>query len=130
MSETLLASQALVSRDELNQFQIFRNVLIDSIWKLLSKCEVRNLGDREVLIEKGQSNRTMYLVLDGLLKVFLDDSHHREAAELGKGQAVGELSVIDGSTASAFVVSVGETTLLCVDENTFWQLTHVSRVFC
>lgn len=130
MSDTLLASQALFSREQLNEFQIFRNVLIDSIWELLCKCEVRNLRDREVLLERGQSNRTMYMVLDGSLKVYLDDDHHREAAELGQGQAVGELSVIDGSAASAYVVSVGETILLCVDENTFWQLTHASHVFC
>ncbi len=130
MSDILLASQAVFPREHLNQFQIFRNVLIDSVWELLCKCEVRKLDDQEVLLERGQSNRTMYLVLDGSLKVFLDDNHQREAAELGQGQAVGELSVIDGSTASAFVVSVGETILLCVDEKTFWQLTHASHVFC
>lgn len=123
-------SQEQFSREHLNQFQIFRHVLIDSIWELLRQCEVRNLSNGEVLLERGQSNRTMFLVMQGTLKVYLDDDHQREAAELGQGQTVGELSVIDGSTASAHVVSVGESLLLCVDETTFWRLTHASHAFC
>jgi len=48
----------------------------------------------------------------------------------GEGQTVGELSVIDGSAASAHVISAGETSLLCVDEKTFWRLTRASHGFC
>lgn len=129
-SDSALTSQEQFSRESLNRFQIFHHVLIDSIWEFLRQCEVRNLGDGEVLLERGQSNRTMFLVLEGSLKVYLDDDHQRETAELGQGQTVGELSVIDGSAASAHVVSVSETLLLCVDETTFWRLTHASHVFC
>ena len=73
------------SREHLNQFQVFRNVLIDPIWELLRQCEVRNLGADEVLLEKDQSNSTMFLVLEGSLKVYLDEEHKREAVELGQG---------------------------------------------
>jgi|TARA_B110000881_G_scaffold186941_1_gene176017 CRP-like cAMP-binding protein len=73
------------SREHLNQFQVFRNVLIDPIWELLRQCEVRNLGADEVLLEKNQSNSTMFLVLEGSLKVYLDEEHQREAVELGQG---------------------------------------------
>ena len=125
-----MTSPKRFSREHLNQFQVFRNVLIDPIWELLRQCEVRNLSEGEVLLEKEQSNRTMFLVLGGSLKVYLDDEHQREAAELGQGQTVGELSVIDGSAASAHVVSAGETLLLCVDEKTFWRVTHASHGFC
>jgi len=117
-------------REHLNQYQVFRNVMIDPIWDLLRQCEVKNLSEGDVLLQKDQPNRTMFLVLGGLLKVYLDDEHQREAAELGQGQTVGELSVIDGSAASAHVVSAGETSLLCVDEKTFWRLTHASHGFC
>lgn len=48
------------SREHLNQFQVFRNVLIDPIWELLRQCEVRNLGADEVLLEKDQSNNTIF----------------------------------------------------------------------
>jgi CRP-like cAMP-binding protein len=60
-------------------------VLIDLIWELLRQCEVRNLGADEVLLEKDQSNSTMFLVLEGSLKVYLDEEHQREAVELGQG---------------------------------------------
>lgn len=60
-------------------------MLIDPIWELLRQCEVRNLGADEVLLEKDQSNSTMFLVLEGSLKVYLDEEHQREAVELGQG---------------------------------------------
>jgi len=125
-----MTSPEKFSREHLNQFQVFRDVLIDPIWELLRQCEVRNLSEGEVLLEKGQPNRTMFLVLAGSLKVYLDDEHQREAAELAQGQTVGELSVIDGSAASAHVISTSEVLLLCVDENTFWRVTRASHGFC
>ena len=60
-------------------------MLRDPIWELLRQCEVRNLGADEVLLEKDQSNSTMFLVLEGSLKVYLDEEHQREAVELGQG---------------------------------------------
>ncbi|GJM14024.1 MAG: hypothetical protein DHS20C12_24270 [Pseudohongiella sp.] len=125
-----MTSSERLSREQLNQFQIFRDVLLDPIWELLRQCEVRDLRAGEVLLKKDQSNRTMFLVLGGSLKVYLGDDHQTEAAELGQGQTVGELSVIDGSAASAHVVSAGDTLLLCVDEKTFWRVTHASHGFC
>jgi diguanylate cyclase (GGDEF)-like protein len=125
-----MTSPKKFSREHLIQFQVFQDVLIDPIWELLRPCKVRNLSEGEVLLEKDQSNSTMFLVLAGSLKVYLDDEHQREAAEVGQGQTVGELSVIDGSAASANVVSASETLLLCVDEKTFWRVTHSSHGFC
>ena len=60
-------------------------MLIDPIWELLRQCEVRNLGADEVLLEKDQSNSTIFLVLEGSLKVYLDEEHQLEAVELGQG---------------------------------------------
>ncbi len=125
-----MTSSASLTRENLNQFAIFHNVDVDPVWDLLRQCEVRTLGEGEALLEKEQPNRTMFLILSGTLKVYLDDANKQEAAELGQGQTVGELSVIDGSAASAHVVSAGETSLLCVDENTFWRLSRASHGFC
>lgn len=118
------------SREHLKQFEVFRDVAMDPVWELLSQCEVRSLADGDTLLEKDHSNRTMFLVLSGSLKVYLDDEFQRVAAELKQGQTVGELSVIDGSATSAKVVSSGVSSLLCVDEDAFWRLTHTSHEFC
>ncbi len=125
-----MTSPLQFSREHLYQFQVFRDVSIDPIWELVRNCELSSLSEGDVLLKKDQPNRTMFFILAGSLKVYLDDEHQREAAEFGQGQTVGELSVIDGSTASAHVVSGGETFLLCVDEETFWRVTHASHGFC
>ncbi len=125
-----MTSPDQLSREHLHQFKVFLDVQMEPVWELLQHCEVRRLSDGESLLEKDHSNRTMFLVLGGTLKVYLDDEFQRVAAELGQGQTVGELSVIDGSAASAHVVSSGVSSVLCVDEKTFWQLTHTSHGFC
>ena len=125
-----MTSSEQLSRENLKQFEVFHDVSMDPVWELLSQCEVRTLGDGETLLEKDHSNCTMFFVLSGILKVYLDDEFQRVAAELRQGQTVGELSVIDGSVASANVVSSGVTSLLCVEEETFWDLTRTSHGFC
>jgi diguanylate cyclase (GGDEF)-like protein len=50
-------------------------------------------------------------------------------AVLGRGETVGELSLLDGSVASAHVVSAEPTTLLEIDEGPFWALINDSHAF-
>lgn len=109
---------------------ILRGVDMDAIWRLLEDCEVAHLDDGMPLLQMNQENRTMYLVLSGQLKVYLDDKRLKEVAQLEPGQTVGELSVIDASKVSAMVCAASKTTVLCVDEDTFWHLIRSSHEFC
>ncbi len=111
------------------KFHILRRVAIESIWGLMENCEVRVLEACEVLLEKGQANRIMYMVLSGQLSVSLEGAQSPPVAHLEEGQTVGELSVIDGSAASAWVRADGPTRLLCVNEPTFWRLVRASHEF-
>lgn len=49
-----MTSPQRFSREHLSQFQVFRNVLIDPVGELLRHCEVSNLSEGEVLLEKAQ----------------------------------------------------------------------------
>lgn len=109
---------------------VFRRMDMESVWPLLEDSEVRMLPDGGALLEMDQNNRTMYMVLSGRLKVFLDTHQQKEVAVLERGQTVGELSVIEGSQVSARVVASGPTSVLCIDEATFWQLIRESHEFC
>lgn len=75
-----MTSPEQLSRENLKQFEVFRDVSMDPVWELLSQCEVRKLVDGETLLEKGHPNRTMFFVLSGTLKVYLDDEFERVAA--------------------------------------------------
>jgi diguanylate cyclase (GGDEF)-like protein len=101
----------------------------EAVWELLVQCPVRVLTPGEVLIKAGQPNDTMHMILSGKLRVHLQSQDTDPVAWLEPGQTVGELSVLDDSPTSAFVVAENRSRLLAVDEETFWRLVGASHEF-
>lgn len=113
----------------LYQLKILQGVSLASVEDLLERCDVRALVPGDVLLTQGQENRAMYVILSGKLTVHLDGPHGEPVALLEAGQTVGELSVIDGVPASAYVVCREPARLLVVDEQRFWNLVNASHDF-
>jgi diguanylate cyclase (GGDEF)-like protein len=114
---------------ELYNLRVLQGVSLTSIDPLLDRCELRYLATGELLIEQGQPNRVMYMILSGRLGVHLDSADAEPVAHLAAGETVGELSVIDNSPASAFVVAAEPSRLLAVAEGVFWDLVQASHDF-
>lgn len=114
---------------DLSKLHILRRTSLESIFGLLEHCEVQILAPSATLLEKGQANQTMYLVLAGKLSVHLEKPTEDPVAYLDVGQTVGEISVIDDSPATAYVIASELTRLLAIDETTFWRLVEVSHEF-
>lgn len=115
--------------DDLAALDVFDGVSVESVWGLLEHCPVVVLQASDVLIHKGQPNDVMYMVLSGRLLVHLEEVHGAPVASLEPGQTVGELSVLDGSPASAHVSAEMVTRLLAVHEAVFWRLVGASHKF-
>jgi diguanylate cyclase (GGDEF)-like protein len=93
-----------------------------------SGCTVRNLVPHEALLQVGQDNDTMYVLLSGCVHVQVpgaDQPHLR----LGPGECVGELSLIDGQRVSADVVADEPTAVLGFDREQLWWLVDSSADF-
>jgi len=114
---------------ELSKLSILRGVGTEIISDLFDRCPVRMFKSGETLLEAGRPNRKMFLILSGGLSVHLDSKKSKPVALLQAGQTVGEMSVLDGSPASAFVVATKSTRLIEVDEETFWRLVNASHEF-
>lgn len=115
--------------DELACLHVLRRVALESVEGLLEPCPVRELEPGETLLSAGQSNRTMFMLLSGRLSVHLDAPTTSPVAVLDAGQTVGEISLLDDSPASAWVVAQERSRLLAVDEQTFWRLVAASHQF-
>lgn len=118
-----------MEREDVEKLHLFRRVSPEAVWGLLSICQEIDLNPGEILLERGQANQRMYLILAGRLSVHLESAEAEPVAFVERGSSVGELSVIDDSPASATVRAVSETRLLEVDEETFWRLVEVSHAF-
>jgi len=114
---------------ELYALKALKGVSLASVEDLLESCEMRMLSTGDVLLTKGQQNRIMYMILSGKLSIHLEGPTSEAVATLGQGETVGELSVMEGNPASAFVVAATPSRLLAVDETKFWNLVNASHDF-
>ncbi|MBN2035740.1 MAG: GGDEF domain-containing protein [Chitinispirillaceae bacterium] len=115
--------------NELAGLPLLKNVGLEDVWDLIKGLPTRQLNKGDVLIEKGQPNSTMYLVVRGRLIVNLDPPQGKPVATIESGQAVGELSVIDHRPTSADIVAAMSTQVLLISEDIFWHLVAVSHQF-
>jgi diguanylate cyclase (GGDEF)-like protein len=101
----------------------------ESVWPLLTHCPVVEHPADVVLISPEQDVRILYLVLSGTLEVYLDAAQATPVAVIKAGHAVGEISVIEGRPAIAYVVTAEPVRLLSIDEASFWNLVNASHAF-
>jgi CRP-like cAMP-binding protein len=88
---------------------------------------VRNLEPGEILIRVGSPNEHLFAVLEGRLTVHLVSAESAPIAEIGAGECVGELSVIDRQPTSVFVVALTACRVLIIDEPLLWTLVNSSH---
>jgi diguanylate cyclase (GGDEF)-like protein len=116
------------TREELSRLRSFQGVASSALEALLAPCPVRELEVGEVLIAVGEASRTLYFVLDGLMRIHLENLKTEPINFVQTGECVGEISVIDEKPASAFVVADVPTKLLAVEHDLFWALTNANPV--
>lgn len=121
--------QNRITMEETETLLILRGVAPEAVMDVLGNCPVINLKEGQILFRSGQINQNLYLILSGKLNVFLEYPGSDPVAVLDHGETVGELSVIDDSPTTAYVVAADDSRILEVDEAAFWRLTSVSHAF-
>jgi diguanylate cyclase (GGDEF)-like protein len=116
-----------IARENLERVHLFRRVGLDSILGLLEACGTRTLKEGEILLSAGQTNTSVFLILNGRIRIHLESLDTDPLAILGAGESVGEMSVLDGRPASAFAVADEACRLLVMDEDILWSLVHSSH---
>jgi len=95
------ATMTIPDRTLLERNKLFRGIGLESVAHILKGCQVTTLKNGATLLEVGQKNTSLYLVLDGELRVYLNGRGLPVHAVLGSGECVGELSLIDGGNSAA-----------------------------
>lgn len=88
---------------------------------LIDLCDELNLDPSEVLLEPDQENHTLYLLLEGQLKVYIDNLDSEEGFLIKPGECIGEVSIIDSHCTTAYVVAETPSRILAIPEVIFWQ---------
>ncbi len=88
----------------------------------LSRLKVEPLESGAALIQAGEVGEALYLILSGRLRVLEAPRESAAIAELGKGDTVGETSLMTGERRSATVVALRDSLVGRLDREDFKQL--------
>jgi diguanylate cyclase (GGDEF)-like protein len=116
-----------IDETDLKQIYLLKGVEPESIIGLLDLCTILKLESQEILISPSQANRTIYFVLSGRLRVHYDSIDTKPLGIVGPGESIGEMSLVDYTPASIFVVADEACTILSMDENILWSLVQSSH---
>ena len=116
-----------LKQSDLESSHLFEGVEFGSIMGLLEDCPIQKLKQDDVLLNRGEGNHFLFLILSGRLRVHLELSVD-PVTVLGPGEVVGELSLIDGQPTSAYVVADDDCRVLALNEKTLWSLVEASHI--
>ena len=123
----LLVFRSGVDGEELAGLRLFAGADLDAVAEVMHDCSMHMLRENEVLLAPGSVNQSLYLVLKGRLRVHLEGVEHDAVQRVEAGDAVGEISLIDEKPATAYVVADTATSVLAIDQRTFWALVNSSH---
>ncbi|MCW8888517.1 MAG: GGDEF domain-containing protein [Gammaproteobacteria bacterium] len=116
-----------VTADRLIELPLFKGECSESIEWLLEKMEERWLQPEDILLEPGDNNTQLFLILDGKIRIELDNSDEGVISILSTGECVGEISVLDGQPTSAYVIAHEPCRLLVIERDDIWKLIDNSH---
>lgn len=98
----------------------------EGLRELAARGVVRHYRKDVVIIQQGDAGDTLYIILEGRVKVVASAEHEREVVldAHGAGEYVGEMS-LDGGPRSASVITLEPTSCSVVTRNTLRD--HIAR---
>jgi|GEM_PF-315584 len=110
----------------LKKIPIFAELDLQDMKDLYRICQQVQYQPGATLIEQGQAGAGLLVVVNGGVRVqgVQADGSTKELAQLGPGNYVGEISLIDDAPTSARVVAEGEVAALFISRDRFHQFLY------
>lgn len=105
----------------ISRLQLFSTIPYDVVEKALAECVTRAVPAGTVLLEPGQANDSIHLLVSGRLRIHLERADSADYIPIEEGGCFGELSIIDGRPVSAYVVADKASNVLTIHESVFWE---------
>lgn len=117
----------VVTVNDLLEMQLFQGESPDALAWLLDFATYRQLSEGQVLLEPGQQNQSLYIIVDGSLRIELEAEGRAFVTHVNRGECVGELSVLDGKPTAARVVAAESSYIMVIEREAMWQLINNSH---
>ncbi|MBF0426542.1 MAG: PAS domain S-box protein [Magnetococcales bacterium] len=104
------------------RIRLFHGVPRTEVEPLLRSATIREEAPGEILLRPGQSNEALYVLLSGTLTVHFDSPGRPAVRTMYPGDSVGEISMLDHSFSTAFVVVREQARILVLPGTMLWPL--------
>jgi len=111
---------------QLKKVSWFNDLPDDMLAILAGKVSKRKLSQDEILFYKGDVGDSLFVILTGRVKVVTQDGDGNEIAlnNVGAGEIIGEMALLDHEPRSAGVVALDETSTLELSREDFMELLN------
>ncbi|GAB3243061.1 Crp/Fnr family transcriptional regulator [Chitinimonas naiadis] len=110
----------------LKQIPLFYGLSDEELAHIEASATAKTYPKGTIIINEGDPGSSMFLLMQGRLKVFVSDSNGKEyvLAVLGPGEYVGELALLDDEPRTASVETEEQSTFLVILKEDFLSLLH------
>ncbi|MCK5728172.1 MAG: GGDEF domain-containing protein [Methylococcales bacterium] len=113
--------------DKLKAIKLFENIDPEFIQTFLKDSREKNLMVGDILLSPQKHNEHVYILLSGKLEVHLDSLENPALSSVRVGECVGEISIIDTLSPSAYVVATEDSEVLELNKGTIWDMINGSH---
>jgi len=108
----------------LKQFDFFKNLPDEAIYDLVDKVEHVTLKKDDVLFKKGEKGDALYILQEGWVKLVIEDRDGSEIVinQVGPGNVIGEMALIEDRPRSAGVIALNDAKFLKLTEEEFMDV--------
>jgi small-conductance mechanosensitive channel/CRP-like cAMP-binding protein len=107
--------------EQLGRVDLFAELSDEERAQLAATCREHLFGAGERIVRQGDPGRSMFVVLDGRVRITLEPSG-QEVATTAAGGFFGEMSMLTGDPRTATVQAMGDAALLEIDAERFRTL--------
>lgn len=109
---------------QLRKIDWFNELPEEMLAALASEVRQRTLDKGEVLFNKGDEGDSLFIINSGLVKVVIDNTLGSEVVlnEVGAGEIIGEMALLDNEPRSAGVIALSETNVLELKRDDFMEI--------
>ncbi|TXT41200.1 MAG: signal transduction histidine kinase [Comamonadaceae bacterium] len=112
---------------DLARTELFKDVPDDVLRQVLLRSAAQTLAAGDILLSPEKANQHVYLLLSGTLSLRFDSPTSPEVRVLPAGVAVGEMSTIDDTPPSAYVIAKESCVVLPIHRKLLAQLVAQSH---
>jgi CRP-like cAMP-binding protein len=110
--------------EQLKKINWFNELPDDFFVALAQKVHKRSLIKDEILFHKGDKGDSLFIINSGTVKIVTQDSQENEVVlnQVGAGEIIGEMALLDREPRSAGVVALEETSVMELSRENFMEI--------